>query len=472
MRCLFIFLYNSTLLAPRPPQGARRFHNWEPFSVFSYGDFGHQGATPTTADSSGYYGYFPDWNGSAGDWTQEQQQAYGGNVNGYSGAGWEGGWAEVAGAKEGGAELWAVDPQHDPHSAYNQGSYSYSTEYEGYDYPGNEHGYQDWQQQEQQQQGWVQPWSADAYENGYYANQAPYASTGEAYGGAASYDGAACAPSEWSPDTAHNSNSSAADGGNQEKWAALSAATPQDWSGSTAETTDYYDYDGAAAFEAATNQAIVNVGKAAGDAADWEGWGTPGTASGTDGYASTSTSAGGGAGDTRGTDGRMSGEATSSSGRPWSVNEYGQRVCGDWVEYWDESAQAAYFYNTATGEVRHIQCAVAAKANVNVTRLHKRSRITVSGLSATSSAHFAVRRATKKRPLRGVDVRQNMVHVSMAYWPARLCCYCSYRSFERHPVHGNLQQMQPLVAIRPCPPPCRSLPRTHQQASWTEPATG
>lgn len=40
-----------------------------------------------------------------------------------------------------------------------------------------------------------------------------------------------------------------------------------------------------------------------------------------------------------------------SSGQ-WSINEYGQRASGDWVEYWDDSAQGAYFYNTVTGEVR------------------------------------------------------------------------------------------------------------------------
>ncbi|CAN0261793.1 unnamed protein product, partial [Ectocarpus sp. 8 AP-2014] len=94
-----------------------------------------------------------------------------------------------------------------------------------------------------------------------------------------------------------------------------------------------------------------------GVAGGWdEGWATPTPADTANGDEDSSVFLASTGGETNkdsggGSDGVGGAPPSGSSGsRPWSVNEYGQRVAGDWVEYWDDAAQAAYFYNTASGE--------------------------------------------------------------------------------------------------------------------------
>lgn len=215
----------------------------------------------------------------------------------------------------------------------------------------------------------MQQWYPEDGQTWHDPNQQSSASSGYAYGGATSYDGAAGAYLELMGDTALSTNvnntennttaGGAADyehngsfdpygeGGEQEQWAVATtpalAKVPQDWSGSSPETAEYYGYDDSTAVLTSwEGPANVSKGEGAGAAVDWGERATPGVANSSE------------IGGVRSTDEGESGVGTAnSSGRPWSVNEFGQRVCGDWVEFWDESAQAAYFYNTATGEVSH-----------------------------------------------------------------------------------------------------------------------
>lgn len=282
--------------------------------------------------------------------------------------------------------------------------YAYSAGYESYDYAGSEYvidnayvGESYWQDQQPQQshhqgQGWVQEWSAADKSNWYNQQQAPYAETNNdgteanAYyygGGDSGYEG-------WAPDAADSTSSythdaegwggenfgsytgipnayyggnGGASAGDKDGWLpAPGTAAPAGSTGSMPAVAMYHeDYGGATVFPSSTTDHHTQ------NASEWTGWATPqpadpndrtATHGGIDGRISTSTpgSSGGSGGN-----GMSGGGTGSSSGgrRPWSVNEFGQRVCGDWVEYWDESAQAAYFYNTGTGEVSQTQSAAA-----------------------------------------------------------------------------------------------------------------
>lgn len=291
--------------------------------------------------------------------------------------------------------LWAVEapsPSADPNSYY--------AGYETYDYPGSEYyGYntsggsegalqQDWQGD--QQAGWLQHWSPESNQQWYDQSQSPSQLSSADYGGAESYDGAAATDyyPEWTPETpvtpdqssstgaskgwgeatgyGYSGDGGGGGGGEAGEWAVAGVAeTPQEWSSSGPDTAEYgYDAAGGG------GSSGLRVGTAGWD----EGWATPETAETAETSASDNKDfsasnvlnggGDGGGGGVRGTStadmsstgGNNTAESTPSGGsssRPWSVNEFGQRVAGDWVEYYDESAQAAYFYNTASGEVSH-----------------------------------------------------------------------------------------------------------------------
>lgn len=208
----------------------------------------------------------------------------------------------------------------------------------------------------------VQGWSAETNQQWYDPDQPP--STGGEYGydGAESYDGAAAiTPSSssdyypaWTPetpDTADNNDNNAA-GTAIKSW---EGEGDGEWTSAAAE---YYGYDSAGSgVDQAAGGAWAGVG---GVAAGWdEGWATPqptDTANGAEDSSVFIASTGGESSKDSGGGSGGVGEAPpsgSSGSRPWSVNEYGQRVAGDWVEYWDDAAQAAYFYNTASGEASY-----------------------------------------------------------------------------------------------------------------------
>lgn len=253
---------------------------------------------------------------------------------------------------------------------------SYYSGYETYDYAGSEYySYNTPSGSESAyQQHWqVQQWSPEAVQPWYDQSQSPSQLSLADYGGAESYDGAAASGyyPEWTPGTSDAPDQSGSTGasegwggatgydyngggwGEGGEWAVAGVAeTPQEWSSSGPDTAGYYGYDARGA--ASMGRKISSTG--------WdEGWATPETSVAT-AESGLFADGGDGGGGVRGTDtadassnggNDTAGTAPSggsSSGRPWSVNEFGQRVAGDWVEYYDESAQAAYFYNTASGE--------------------------------------------------------------------------------------------------------------------------
>lgn len=318
----------APLLVPHVPpviQGARRFHDWLPFAPATYDTSRPQdaAAAPSATDSQYYY-----------DTSTGQQGA-------------------------GGGELWDVNQQ-----SAELGPY-YQPGYDSYDYPGREYYYDQrgWEQEGGNQQASavsVLGWSPETNQQWYDPDQPP--STGSEYGydGAMSYDGAAAiTPSSssdyypvWTPETPDTAddNSNNAAGTTVKSW---EGEGDGEWTSAAAE---YYGYDSAGS---RVNQAAGGAWAGAGGVAGgWdEGWATPqpaDTANGDEDSSvflastggETSKDSGGGSGGVGGAP--LSG---SSGSRPWSVNEYGQRVAGDWVEYWDDAAQAAYFYNTASGEV-------------------------------------------------------------------------------------------------------------------------
>lgn len=275
-------------------------------------------------------------------------------------------------------------PAADPNSYYlGHDTYDYpGSEYYGYNTTnsGSESAYQqDYWQGGDQQAGWVQHWSPEANQQWYDQSQSPSQLSSADYGGAESYDGAAVSDYSYpertpgtpvTPDQSGGTGTSEGwggatgygGGGGGGEWAVTGVAeTPQEWSSGGPDSAGYYGYD-AAGGAGTMGPKIANK--------TWdEGWATPETAEATaasasgNGEFSASGSSGGGA---RGPDtaevssaggGNNTAETTasggSSSGRPWSMNEFGQRVSGDWVEYYDESAQAAYYYNTVSGEASH-----------------------------------------------------------------------------------------------------------------------
>lgn len=348
--------FPTPALNPTPPaflrQGARRFHNWLPFAPASYDPFqSPDAATPSTATATA-------------------------SADSY--------YSDASPGQQGGeGALWAVDqpsPVADPNSYYSG--------YDTYDYPGSEYygtsgpesAYQqDYWQGGDQQAGWVQHWSPEANQQLYDQSQSPLQLSSADYGGAESYDGAAASDysyPEWSPGTPVTPDQSGGagasngwgdgagydyGGGGGGEWAVAGVAeTSQEWNSGGPDAAGYYGYDAAGGAESMGASMAKNA---------WdEGWATPETAEATTASASSNggfsaSSGGDGSGwGARGADtvdvssagGNKTAETTpsagSSSGRPWSVNEFGQRVAGDWVEYYDESAQAAYFYNTVSGE--------------------------------------------------------------------------------------------------------------------------
>ncbi|CAM9781123.1 unnamed protein product [Scytosiphon promiscuus] len=270
--------------------GARRFHDWRPFAPASYDAFHPSQDT----DAAGYT--IP----SASTTVTTSADSSGSGYYNQTGP-------------------WAADPQFSSETAAAAlTAYDGFAGYESYDYhASSEYYYGSQGGADQQQQG---NWSAETnqqlwYDPSHYGGGDYYQDDGG--GWAESYDGAAAASAV------------------HPAWASVTPPT----TGSADGSYDQGDQGATTGWE--------------------EGWATPeaaeidsSTLSGTEAAPSTTgfaTTPGNGEGNT--TETPPSGSGGSSS-RPWSVNEFGQRVAGDWVEYWDDAAQAAYFYNTATGEAR------------------------------------------------------------------------------------------------------------------------
>lgn len=372
-------------------QGERRFHNWLPFAPAMYEAYrGTQDtATPSTAtaDSSHY-----------SDASHGQQ------------------WTPASAGGGGGGELWVVDHQlataGPPHSSHFSGYESYDypgSEYYGYNNDDGNGGGVGGGGDQQVAANRVASWSAEANQQWYYGGAESYdgaahyrqpgpsggsdqgwakswsAESNQQWGAGGYGDGAVTASDyypAWTPETpdtpgdgtttghgfGYGGGGGGADGG--EEWAAAAAETSQDWSSSTPESAKYYGYDstGGVALGATDRAAMAGGAQAWSEVAAATGWDTgwatpetaeaPTTANGSDGLSSAPNAFagdGGGVSDVSFTGGGNTAATPpsgGSSGRPWSVNEFGQRVSGDWVEYYDESAQAAYYYNTISGEVR------------------------------------------------------------------------------------------------------------------------
>lgn len=319
--------------------------------------------------SAAYYGYHPQWDGQADDWattmawqgqndqTQEEAVGFAGDQswqaestdpNAYSGYGTIGAALTLASGSTPGSD--GGEYRYDNPSGYEDQPGGFNSDGYGYEYAATAAtiaDQQDWSQ-DYQSKSWstleagaeshAEPQS-ETYKR--FAQQAPAAE----YGGAATYDGAS-GWDKWSSDwgTVESGPGSISAG---EASQASASPDAQSWIGAYSPG---YEYDGATAFD--QSPAYYNYNENASHSGEytqeWASWPTRGGTNGTELHASSASTS-------SGTDTKAAGPVTtsesSSRGWSWSVNEYGQRVSRDWVEYWDESAQATYFYNTITGEV-------------------------------------------------------------------------------------------------------------------------
>ena len=328
---------------------------------------------------SGYYGYFPDWDSQSNAWgmtetavdagtelaentstgqqqwptehsAQEDYSYYYGGANSYYGGQCDYGT---------GAAVGETPPTTSDY--YSQGGYPQQQQY-----PGATQGLDE--------TGYSSAWAGEQYGDGEYGGAAPYDTVWDAAAGGqqqlipAANDGSSGSPHyyddsndgvsqhyDWNYNNTHDSGTPShmlADG---------TITTASTGGGELEPQLSHGTYEGAATFD--HNHAILDASYLSptsenNNGSDWpQGWTAPGSGNNdvVDPAASGDTVFGSeaAADNARGTDSRSTsgGTAGTSSGRPWSVNEYGQRCCGDWVEYWDENAQAGYFYNTVTGEV-------------------------------------------------------------------------------------------------------------------------
>lgn len=183
----------------------------------------------------------------------------------------------------------------------------------------------DWQQEWQE---WTHPDSLESEQARQDLNPPP--SLNDDYRGAASYDVPTGSYYPWSSEASNTPN---------DDWGATG---PCRWSEDTQEAAGYFygNDGGTASLEemSATDQGVVTTPLEAADDSSRVG-------------SKMNESGGKDGSDAMDFDGGLSSWEVAG-GESWTYNEYGQRVWRDWVEYFDESAQAAYFYNTVTGEVR------------------------------------------------------------------------------------------------------------------------
>lgn len=327
---------------------------------------------------SGYYGYFPDWDGQSNTWGMTETAAGAGTELAENASTGQQQWPTEYSAEEEYSYYGGAD-------SYYGGQYDYSTGGAAGETPPttgdyySQGGYPQEQQYTEAVKGsdvteYSGAWAGEQYGEGAYGGAAPYDTV---------WDGAAGGQQQLTP-TAHDGSSSSPhhyddsndgvsqyhdwnysdthDSGTPNQMLADGTITTRSAEGGEFEPRlSYGAYEGAEAYDhnqASPDASYLSPTYENNNASDWpQGWTGPGSGSNdvvdvaANGNAMFGSEAA--AGDARGTDsGSLSaGTAGTSSGRQWSVNEYGQRCCGDWVEYWDENAQAGYFYNTVTGEV-------------------------------------------------------------------------------------------------------------------------
>ena len=309
-------------------QGTRRFHHWEPFGTpVSYELSAHaQHDIPvvtSVSDSNNYYSY------------------------GYS-----------PGSNEATHAHWAANQQV---TACNWGYdhaelYPRSEVVNGATFPDDVHG--NWWQSGWPESRGPQQGSAESDQ----AWQDPSLSSVDAYGGAASYDVPDGSYPAWTSEpTVFNGppgqSVNECGAGGQEEWTVPNQS--YQWTERSPETSAYYyGHDDSVLHASTIDQGLIRDNWNAGETSTGLGsWTTPETPADNvdDAYCSTLITNGSGGNGNGSRHAVCFDEDLSSwqtSGKSWYYNEYGQRVCGDWVEYFDESAQATYFYNAATGEVR------------------------------------------------------------------------------------------------------------------------
>lgn len=289
-------------------QGARRFHPWQPVAPLSHTTNGQPDipvGTPASVSGTNnyYYGYFSEGSTQAEDGRNEEQHAQQQDTDG---------------------RLWTTNQQQAVENNRDEVLNPESDSSKRKELTTDSNG-RDWQQD---WHGWTHPGSLESEQARQDLNPPP--SSNDDYRGAASYD---------VPTGPYHPSSSEASTTSNNDWG---AGGPYRWGEDTQEAAGYfYGNDGGAVSlqeMSVTDQGLVTTPLGAAD--DSSRFGSKMNKSGgKDGW------------DARSFDGGLSSWEVAG-GESWTYNEYGQRVWGDWVEYFDESAQATYFYNTVTGEVR------------------------------------------------------------------------------------------------------------------------
>lgn len=370
--CLLAAARNVTSLIDGRPalvlaiysQGERRFHHWTP--LYDMSDtapslwrgsrdaVAPQGDPGTEFGKSDYYGYYPGWDEQAGSQTYiDDQGSSAFNATERPGllqsVDHNAQWSEGPGVTASPQPYLAHDTKYqsnDVNSWGNGESYVDQGDFvaTGYGDPvtagrtagfegrtqeheSQQHHHHHQQQQYDQQYSLQQTWFNDQMASDY--SEATYFSDEQAWDQAYS-----------SAKVVDAREGSGSDGqALQACWGVNpEAGQEQAWVG---PYLPEYEYQGATAYTFGDSESSGE------DAPEWGAWvglnGACGYGSldGSDAGGSEAASNGTGSNTMHGAD----------MGQTWSFNEYGQRISGDWVEYWDESAQAAYFYNSVTGEV-------------------------------------------------------------------------------------------------------------------------
>ncbi|CAM9461131.1 unnamed protein product [Chrysoparadoxa australica] len=277
-------------------KGQKRFHQWQdlPYESEAYA------ATYGYSQNTDYYGSTyrtADGTGITADPNLTETAMFGSEFN----------------ATEGGGEEWQQGGYYDETGTWVQGSSSeplgaasgsYGTTYEGYE------GYEGYESYEGYD---ATGYAASAYDytaavTGYDYSTGGYDTATSSYEGG-SYDASGQGAAN-SYSTGHDTGYDAASGGYYDEngqW----QYTGADAAAGYYDATGQWQYTGAGYYDE-TGSALTE-----GDLS----------------YASSQDTTGG--------------TGTEPS---YTYNEYGQRTLGDWTEYYDESAQASYWYHNTTGE--------------------------------------------------------------------------------------------------------------------------
>lgn len=363
-------------------QGVRRFHHWEPFAIFPYNaaflqqsgsaDRQQHQVNGNGHNTGEYYGYFPGWESQANDWGTTATA--GGELTAYTSN------TQQQGSMESPAQYdysyYGTDLTHYINYDYNNARAAVGTPpIAGDHFLQQEDPQQQFEATQDPDKSWCteQPivstandagkhggeyGGATAYDKGWEAVEQPYSSDGNNPYYYPQQDGSYSDPTtsdQMLADGSITTESSTAEGG-QEGYD-YEGATIFDQPNQTGGTSDTAGWEWTAP-ESHNSDDHSTLGTGTNNGPPWsvneydqkvngewmEYWDESAQA----GYSSGTRTAGG----TRGVNGETDTSMTgTSSGPSWSVNEYDQRFNGDWVEYWDESAQAGYFYNIVTGEV-------------------------------------------------------------------------------------------------------------------------